>query len=576
MGTDSAELVCLRLHGACLVMAGRGSARRRAGERPVTPAQLPVRTSPASPSSDGAVRAALDRRDLRAIEDLSDQLWYQLPARHARQLLDVLAQVPPLQLSERPRLLVTGLLAHRFLHADDVAEVRRVERAYAVHGARHERRVADFASAADAVAAGVLAMQAARWRRDHAAAERVAAITEARAQELEAAGPVVWSLAGARRRPGLVALQRGVNRVVADDVDGAVGHLERAYAQAGPAPFQHFAGAAACATLAMLAAERGHHRLAVTWLERLAALGPVPPWLDHLLTGAAVAEALLAIDHLDRPAAERALARAGDGADATDLWPHVTAAWTAFDLTFNGPVDGLVRLDAASFAHGQGRRPRLGDPAVLLRAFADLLVVSGEGNYALSVLGDVSRRPDLAPAAAAVHVRAQQNYRAIAVAARALRDPAASPRDLVELSLVLAVAHLRDDDPDNAVIAFRRALDLRAHGIRRPFVAVPSAILAELCRLTGTDPAMLGIPDDPRPEPPTTAQTLSLVTLTARELEVLRALAGGGSTSVVAHRLHVSTNTVRTHVKSLYRKLGVQRRDAALARAAELGLLVGE
>jgi LuxR family maltose regulon positive regulatory protein len=542
----------------------------------MTLAQLPVRAGPASPSSDGAVRAALDRRDLRALEDLSDRLWYQLPARHARQLLDVLAHVPPLQLSERPRLLVTGLLAHRFLHADDVAEVRRVERAYAVHGARHERRVAAFASAADAVTAGVLAMQAARWRGDHAAAERVAAITEARAQELEATDPAVWSLSDARRRPGLVALQRGLNRVVADDADGAVGHLERAYAQAGPAPFQHFAGAAACATLAMLAAERGHHRLAATWLERLAALGPVPPWLDrYLLTGAAVAEALLAIDHLDRPAAERALARAGDGADATDLWPHVTAAWAAFDLAFSSPVDGLVRLDAASFAHGQGRRPRLGDPAVLLRAFADLLVVSGEANYVLSVLGDVSRRADLAPAVAAVHVQAQQNRRAIAVAGRALRDPAASPRDLVELSLVLAVAHLRDDDPDNAAIAFRRALDLRAHGIRRPFVAVPNAVLAELCRLTGTDPAVLDVPVAPRPEP-STAGSLSLVVLTAREREVLRALAGGGSTSVVAHRLHVSANTVRTHVKALYRKLGVQCRDAALARAAELGLLVSE
>ncbi|WP_159792899.1 helix-turn-helix transcriptional regulator [Puerhibacterium puerhi] len=522
---------------------------------------IPVRTNPASPYVDGAVRAALSSGDLDALEDLSDRLWYQLPARYARPLLDALAEVPPRRLTERPRLLVTGLLAHRFLHADDPAEVRRVERSHALHGSRTERRLGAYAAAPDAVTAGVLAMQAARWRGDHEAAERVARLTEARA--------------GARRRPGLVALQRGLGRVAADDAAGAVEHLERAYAQAGPAPFQHFAGAAACGVLAMLAAERGHHRLAAAWLDRLAALGPVPRWLDrYLLTGAFVAEALLAIDRLDRPAAEQALARAGEGTDATDLWPHVAAAWLAYELTFRGPTDAFVRLDAAGFAHGVGRRPQQGDPAVLLRAYADLLVVSGEGTYVLAVLGDVSRRPDLAAAAAAVHLRAGQRHQAVAVAARALRHPAASPRDLQELQLVLAVAHLFDGEADSAARSFRSALELWVHGLGRAFTVLPHETLAELCRLTGTDPAELITPTGARPRP-RAGLPLAIVVLTDREREVLRALADGSTTSDVARALHVSTNTVRTHVKSLYRKLGVQSRDAALARGAALGFLVG-
>src|SRR5215213_6105819 len=53
--------------------------------------------------------------------------------------------------------------------------------------------------------------------------------------------------------------------------------------------------------------------------------------------------------------------------------------------------------------------------------------------------------------------------------------------------------------------------------------------------------------------------------LTGRELDVLRLLVGELSTSQIAQNLYVSPSTVRTHVKSIYRKLGVSsRKDAVL------------
>jgi LuxR family transcriptional regulator, maltose regulon positive regulatory protein len=53
--------------------------------------------------------------------------------------------------------------------------------------------------------------------------------------------------------------------------------------------------------------------------------------------------------------------------------------------------------------------------------------------------------------------------------------------------------------------------------------------------------------------------------LTERELDVLRLLFGELSTSQIAQNLYVSPSTVRTHVKSIYRKLGVSsRKDAVL------------
>jgi len=61
--------------------------------------------------------------------------------------------------------------------------------------------------------------------------------------------------------------------------------------------------------------------------------------------------------------------------------------------------------------------------------------------------------------------------------------------------------------------------------------------------------------------------------LTAKELEVLGLLATRLSRREIGQRLYVSLNTVKTHQRALYRKLGVECRAAAVARARELGLL---
>ena len=61
--------------------------------------------------------------------------------------------------------------------------------------------------------------------------------------------------------------------------------------------------------------------------------------------------------------------------------------------------------------------------------------------------------------------------------------------------------------------------------------------------------------------------------LTAKELEVLRLFAGRLSRREIGQRLYVSLNTVKTHQRAVYRKLGVADRSAAIKRAQELGLL---
>jgi DNA-binding NarL/FixJ family response regulator len=60
--------------------------------------------------------------------------------------------------------------------------------------------------------------------------------------------------------------------------------------------------------------------------------------------------------------------------------------------------------------------------------------------------------------------------------------------------------------------------------------------------------------------------------LTSREKEILGLAARGTSTTQIARRLSVSTQTVRTHFKNIYPKLGVNSRTEAVVFAMQHGL----
>jgi LuxR family maltose regulon positive regulatory protein len=61
--------------------------------------------------------------------------------------------------------------------------------------------------------------------------------------------------------------------------------------------------------------------------------------------------------------------------------------------------------------------------------------------------------------------------------------------------------------------------------------------------------------------------------LTERELDVLRLLVGELSTRQMAQNLYVAPSTVRTQIKSIYRKLGVSSRGEAVQEARARGLI---
>jgi DNA-binding NarL/FixJ family response regulator len=64
------------------------------------------------------------------------------------------------------------------------------------------------------------------------------------------------------------------------------------------------------------------------------------------------------------------------------------------------------------------------------------------------------------------------------------------------------------------------------------------------------------------------------VRLTARELDVLTAMADGASNKAIARRLGISFHTVKFHVAAILAKLDADSRTEAVTKAAQLGLLM--
>jgi ATP/maltotriose-dependent transcriptional regulator MalT len=69
------------------------------------------------------------------------------------------------------------------------------------------------------------------------------------------------------------------------------------------------------------------------------------------------------------------------------------------------------------------------------------------------------------------------------------------------------------------------------------------------------------------------AMTESQQSLTKRELEILRQLSTGRTLTVIAGELHISQNTMKTHLKNLYKKLGAEGRHDAVEKAKSTFLI---
>ncbi|MGH8878552.1 MAG: response regulator transcription factor [Stackebrandtia sp.] len=75
------------------------------------------------------------------------------------------------------------------------------------------------------------------------------------------------------------------------------------------------------------------------------------------------------------------------------------------------------------------------------------------------------------------------------------------------------------------------------------------------------------------PELPRQRDALVRHPVSQRELQVLRAMSEGYSNAEIARRLYISEDTVKTHARRIYRKLGARDRAHAVAAAFRAGLV---
>jgi LuxR family maltose regulon positive regulatory protein len=185
-------------------------------------------------------------------------------------------------------------------------------------------------------------------------------------------------------------------------------------------------------------------------------------------------------------------------------------------------------------------------------ALASLMLAGGDFEDAVERAGDILRRTDLSA-------------------------------DLrVEAELLVCEGELARHRQEPARTALERALALAAtQTLRRPFTEASLRLRAFLRRerdlfrqhewLTGGEAAA--------PVPRTLAGVgaggtgVLVEPLTEREAEVLQHLAMLLSTDEIARKMFISVNTVKTHIRGIFRKLSVSRRNDAIRRARDLGLV---
>jgi LuxR family maltose regulon positive regulatory protein len=324
--------------------------------------------------------------------------------------------------------------------------------------------------------------------------------------------------------------------------------------------------------------------------------------------------------------AERLAHQALELADRCGMEPHrrpltaaVTLAWVAVerydiesaahhcrvaDPKNGGAADGLGRvayalaktrrLQSRGELRGAMQALRDADPAYGLRpptwlareamlARARLFIMMGSPDQGLAVIRALPEpdHPDAAVVRAAAMLARDEPADAILTVTPVTDAPGVRPQVRVDAWLLLATVAVHTGDLVPARTALRRALQRAApEGHRRIVYQVWAQLrrglrddheLAEEYRALAAGPAH-GLPA--RPGPAADPNQLVIVEpLSKREMEVLGGMAEMLPTEEIAASMYVSVNTVKTHVRSILRKLCASRRNEAVRRARALGLI---
>lgn len=338
---------------------------------------------------------------------------------------------------------------------------------------------------------------------------------------------------------------------------------------------------------ALLHAALGELRAAERTALDALAMPPCQGWSCRLdCAYAHLALALVAL-HRDRPDdAEAHLTPAGPATDEAPAAALAALCRAALLRDRDDPAAALRLLAAARDRLPAAASPPggAGELAGWLRAAeAELRAAHGDAGTARELLAD---RPDgVAPAVALARVELRAgDARAAGYALPDWDGPDAAAWPLpvrLDAGVLDAALAARAGDDRRAGRILERALELaEAEGFRRPFTradpGVRDLLAAHLDSGTAHWPTVSDLVRGARERPAGRAAEADRVLdepLTERELVVLRYLQSILSNVEIAAELSVSVNTVKTHVRNIYRKLDATRRREAVSRARELHLI---
>lgn len=312
---------------------------------------------------------------------------------------------------------------------------------------------------------------------------------------------------------------------------------------------------------------------AVRTLERIDDAG-YPPELAEGYVGslALVARAVLALDEGDAESAETHLEPLRDRENLEHRM-LVVVLRAVLALWRGEPELGLRTLDELDAADGPRARVSAQDRRAAGAARALLHAAAGRIGAAHAAVRERGPADALGGVLTASLLLLEQRPD-LAVERLAARTVVGGPRIEAAADLLLASASLQLGDDPVAELAVRRfAAVAELHGALSPLVLLPidhREAVIRLAERVGIDSGMRARWSRmPAPLP----LGASRVTLTPREAEVLSRLRTTSSLAQIAAALNVSGNTVKSQVRTLYRKLGVSTRDEALRLAYLQGLL---
>lgn len=372
----------------------------------------------------------------------------------------------------------------------------------------------------------------------------------------------------------ILRLQWGITYQLAGRFPESAGELRLAH-RGALAQQNGFVARNAAGNSAMNYALLGEIRQAEDWIA-LEDAHPDPHGLlePMVKVGGLVARTLVAIERLDTVAARRYLDELGEGSEREELWSLIVYAHCRYALATGQAYTGMAVLQRAIAARASVLRADASITGVLTTLEMELRLALGEGNRVrAAVEAHESRTPLALVTAARAHLLTGSPAAAVALCRGVDWLGYSYPRTQLEALLVEAAARRALGENAAAARVWEHAVEIADRtGLLGTFATLPREVVAGLdaaARVRSTAVTAF-LASDTREIYPAAAHH---VVLTERERAVLAELAEGLPTVEIARRLFVSTNTVKSQLRSIYRKIDAHSREEALEAAYRTGLI---